>query len=65
MPVNLSLRRRGLDRLAKAQKMAPAARWVPSSTVVRDVGDGLPECADHRRNLMLLILATVLVLTAN
>ncbi|HZM12110.1 MAG TPA: hypothetical protein VFC15_18015 [Candidatus Limnocylindrales bacterium] len=32
------------------------AKVTAEQSVVRDVGGGFPDCADHRRDLMLLIL---------
>jgi len=38
------------------QKALVRAKVTAEQSVVRDVGGGFPDCADHRRDLMLLIL---------
>ena len=41
------------------------AKVTAEQSVVRDVGGGFPDRADHRRDLMLLILLALQVLTTN
>jgi hypothetical protein len=48
------------------KRTAGTRRFEPlTSTLVRHVGGGFPDCADHRRDLMFLILLALQVLPTN
>ena len=58
--------RREVGEAKELKRTAATRRLEPlTSTVVRDLGGGFPDCADHRGDLMLSILLALHVLTAN